>query len=49
MTVWELCKFCTSQGLRKVWKLKRSELLKLLNDNQLTPPPAPGRKGGQSD
>ena len=39
MTVPELRKFCTSQGLRKVSKLKRPELLKLVGDNQLQPPP----------
>ena len=39
MTVPELRKFCTSQGLRKVSKLKRPELLKLVGDNGLQPPP----------
>ncbi|CAI8160486.1 MAG: Uncharacterised protein [Prochlorococcus marinus str. MIT 9215] len=39
MTVVELRKFCTSQGLRKVSKLKKPELLKLLQDSQLDPPP----------
>lgn len=39
MTVAELRKFCTSQGLRKVSKLKRPELLKLVEDNGLQPPP----------
>ena len=39
MTVSELRKFCTSQGLPKVSKLKRSELLKLVGDNELQPPP----------
>ena len=44
MTVVELRKFCTSQGLRKVSKLKRSEILKLLGDNNLQPPPLPQEK-----
>ena len=44
MTVSELRKFCTSQGLRKVSKLKRQELLKLLGDNDLEPPPLPPEK-----
>ena len=44
MTVIELRKFCTSQGLRKVSKLKRQELLKLLGDNDLVPPPLPPEK-----
>ena len=44
MTVKELRKFCTSQGLRKVSKLKRSEILKLLGDNNLQPPPLPQEK-----
>ena len=44
MTVTELRKFCTSQGLRKVSKLKRPELLKLLGDNDLQPPPLPPDK-----
>ena len=44
MTVSELRKFCTSQGLRKVSKLKRPELLKLLGDNDLQPPPLPPDK-----
>ena len=44
MTVAELRKFCTSQGLRKVSKLKRSEILKLLGDNNLQPPPLPCEK-----
>ena len=44
MTVAELRKFCTSQGLRKVSKLKRSEILKLLGDNDLQPPPLPQEK-----
>ena len=44
MTVPELRKFCTSQGLRKVSKLKRLELLKLVGDNQLQPPPLPPDK-----
>ena len=44
MTVSELMKFCTSQGLRKVSKLKRQELLKLLGDNDLEPPPLPPEK-----
>ena len=39
MTVPELRKFCTSQGLRKVSKLKKPELLKLVGDNGLQPPP----------
>ena len=41
MTVLELRKFCTSHGLRKVSKLKRLELLKLVGDNGLQPPPLP--------
>jgi hypothetical protein len=44
MTVAELRKFCTSQGLRKVSKLKRSEILKLLGDKDLQPPPLPHEK-----
>ena len=44
MTVPELRKFCTSQGLRKVSKLKRPELLKLVGDNDLNPPPLPPEK-----
>ena len=44
MTVAELRKFCSSQGLRKVSKLKRPELLKLLGDNGLQPPPLPANK-----
>ena len=44
MTVTELRKFCTSQGLRKVSKLKRPELLKLIGDNELQPPPLPQEK-----
>ena len=38
MTVAELRKFCASEGLRKVSKLKRSELLRLVEDRQLEPP-----------
>jgi len=44
MTVAELRKFCSSQGLRKVSKLKRPELLKLIGDNDLQPPPLPPEK-----
>ena len=44
MTVPELRKFCSSQGLRKVSKLKRFELLKLVGDNDLQPPPLPPEK-----
>ena len=44
MTVTELRKFCTSQGLRKVSKLKRAELLQLVGDNELQPPPLPPDK-----
>ena len=44
MTVTELRKFCSSQGLRKVSKLKRSELLKLIGDSELQPPPLPPEK-----
>ena len=44
MTVAELRKFCSSQGLRKVSKLKRPELLKLVGDNELKPPPLPPEK-----
>ena len=44
MTVAELRKFCSSQGLRKVSKLKRPELLKLVGDNDLKPPPLPPEK-----
>ena len=44
MTVSELRKFCTSQGLRKVSKLKRSELLSLLGESQLEPPQLPLEK-----
>ena len=39
MTVPELRKFCTSKGLCKVSKLKKAELLELLGDNDLQPPP----------
>ena len=44
MTVPELRKFCTSKGLRRVSKLKRSELLKLIGDSELQPPPLPPEK-----
>ena len=44
MTVTELRKFCTSQGLRKVSKLKRPELLKLIGESELQPPPLPPEK-----
>ena len=44
MTVTELRKFCSSQGLRKVSKLKRLELIKLVGDNGLQPPPLPPDK-----
>ena len=44
MTVLELRKFCTSQGLHKVSKLKRPELLKLVGDSDLQPPPLPPDK-----
>ena len=44
MTVTELRKFCSSQGLRKVSKLKRPELLKLIGDNELQPPSLPPEK-----
>ena len=44
MTVTELRKFCTSQGLRKVSKLKRPELLQLVGENGLQPPPLPPEK-----
>ena len=44
MTVPELRKFCTSQGLRKVSKLKRPELLKLIGESELQPPPLPTEK-----
>ena len=44
MTVAELRKFCSSQGLRKASKLKRPELLKLIGDNELQPPPLPPEK-----
>ena len=44
MSVSELRKFCTSQGLRKVSKLKRSELLSLLGESQLEPPQLPPEK-----
>ena len=44
MTVSELRKFCTSKGLRRVSKLKRSELLKLIGDSELQPPPLPPEK-----
>jgi len=44
MTVSELKKFCTSKGLRKVSKLKRPELLKLIGDSELQPPPLPPEK-----
>ena len=44
MTVTELRKFCTSQGLRKVSKLKRAELLQLVGENGLQPPPLPPEK-----
>ena len=38
MTVTELRKFCISQGLRKVSKLKKPELIQLVEDNGLQPP-----------
>jgi len=44
MTVTELRKFCSSQGLRKVSKLKRPDLLKLVEENELQPPPLPPEK-----
>lgn len=44
MTVTELRKFCSSQGLRKVSKLKRPELLKLIGESELQPPPLPPEK-----
>ena len=44
MTVTDLRKFCSSQGLCKVSKLKRPELLKLAGDNELQPPPLPPEK-----
>ena len=44
MTVVDLRKFCAAQGLRKVSKLKRPELLKLVGDKQLQPPPLPPDK-----
>ena len=44
MTVTELRKFCTSQGLRKVSKLKRPELIQLVEDNGLKPPSLPPAK-----
>ena len=44
MTVAELRKFCSSQGLRKVSKLKRPELLKLIGESELQPPPLPPEK-----
>lgn len=44
MTVTELRKFCTSQGLRKVSKLKKPELIQLLEDNGLQPPSLPPDK-----
>ena len=44
MTVKDLRKFCTSQGISKVSKLKRSEILKLLGDKDLQPPALPHEK-----
>ena len=44
MTVSELRKFCTSKGLRRVSKLKRPELLKLIGESELQPPPLPPEK-----
>ena len=44
MTVTELRKFCTSQGLRKVSKLKKPELIQLVEDNGLQPPSLPPDK-----
>ena len=44
MTVTELRKFCTSQGLRKVSKLKRPELIQLVEDNGPQPPSLPPAK-----
>ena len=43
MTVSELRKPAV-KGLPKVSKLKRSELLKLVGDNELQPPPLPPEK-----
>lgn len=44
MTVADLRKLCTSKGLRKVSKLKRSELIKLLEESQIEPQPLPPEK-----
>ena len=41
MTVGDLRKFCTSQGIRKVSKLRKKELLQLLNGKNIEPPPLP--------
>ena len=44
MTVTELRKFCTSKGIKKVSKLKRNQLLRLIEENKLDPPSLPVEK-----
>ena len=41
MAVGDLRKFCTSQGIRKVSKLRKPELLLLLSEKDLEPPLLP--------
>jgi uncharacterized protein YaaW (UPF0174 family) len=41
MVVGDLRKFCTSQGIRKVSKLRKQELLQLLNEKDIEPPLLP--------
>ena len=41
MAVGELRKFCTSQGIRKVSKLRKPELLLLLGEKDIEPPLLP--------
>ena len=44
MTVAELRKLCTSKGIKKVSKLKRDQLLRLIEENKLDPPSLPAEK-----
>ena len=41
MAVGDLRKFCTSQGIRKVSKLRKPELLLLLGEKDIAPPQLP--------
>ena len=41
MAVGDLRKFCTSQGIRKVSKLRKPELLQLLGEKDIEPPLLP--------